>query len=416
MLTALSTALSALDGQSTAIDVVGNNLANLNTVGYKANSAVFYDLMSQSIGDAKTQVGMGIGTPLTRRIFSQGHTQSSSGPLDVAIQGDGFMVVKNSDNAAMYTRAGNLTTDASGTLRTATGEYVQGWPAVNGQLSTTGAIGNITIPQGSLKAPIATQNMSISANLDATAPVVAAGTETPANVSFSTSMEVYDSLGASHLVTLDFWNNGGGSWKWQGSVPAADVSGSPIVGNGTLTFDATGTLTAPLPAAPPAINITGLTDSANNMTMNFNLYDGATPLLTQYKQTSAPSGNFQDGSPSAKLSGVSIGDGGIILAHYSDGQQIAMGQLAMANFVNPDSLLAVGNNNYVVTGATSNASIGVPGSGGRGQILGGNLESSTVDIATEFTNLMVYQRSYEANAKVVTSSDQINQDTINLIR
>jgi flagellar hook protein FlgE len=194
------------------------------------------------------------------------------------------------------------------------------------------------------------------------------------------------------------------------------VSGSPIVGNGTLTFDATGTLTAPLPAAPPAINITGLTDSANNMTMNFNLYDGATPLLTQYKQTSAPSGNFQDGSPSAKLSSVSIGDGGIILAHYSDGQQIAMGQLAMANFVNPDSLLAVGNNNYVVTGATSNASIGVPGSGGRGQILGGNLESSTVDIATEFTNLMVYQRSYEANAKVVTSSDQINQDTINLIR
>lgn len=416
MLTALSTALSALDGQSTAIDVVGNNLANLNTVGYKASSAVFYDLMSQSIGDAKTQIGMGIGTPLTKRIFSQGHTQTSSGPLDVAIQGDGFMVVKNSDNATMYTRAGNLTTDANGALRTATGEFVQGWSAVNRQLSTTGAIGNITIPQGSLKEPIATQNMSIVANLDATAPVVAAGSESVTNVSFSTSMEVYDSLGASHLVTLDFWNNGGGNWSWQASVPSGEVSGSPIAGSGTLTFDSTGTLTAPLATAPPAINITGLTDNANNLALNFNLYDGTTPLLTQYKQTSAPSGNFQDGSPSAKLSSVSIGDGGIIYAHYSDDQQVAMGQLAMANFVNPDSLLAVGNNNYAITGATSNPSIGVPGSGGRGQILGGNLESSTVDIATEFTNLMVYQRGYEANAKVVTSADQINQDTINLIR
>jgi flagellar hook protein FlgE len=416
MLTALSTALSALNGQSTAIDVVGSNLANLNTVGYKANSAVFYDLMSQTIGGGKTQIGMGIGSPLTQRIFSQGSTQISSGPLDVAIQGDGFLIVKNSDNATMYTRAGNLTMDANGTLRTATGEYVQGWSPVNGQLSTTGAIGSITVPQGSLKAPVTTQNMSISANLDATAPVVAAGTETASNVSFSTSMEVYDSLGASHMVTLDFWNNGAGAWAWQASVPSSDVSGSAIAGSGTLAFDSTGTLTAPVPTAPPAVNITGLIDGANDMTMNFNLYDGTTPLLTQYSQTSASSGNSQDGSPSAKLTGISMGDGGIVIAHYSDGQQLAMGQLAMADFINPDSLLAVGNNNYVVTGSTSNPSVGIPDSGGRGQILGGNLEASTVDIATEFTNLMVYQRGYEANAKVVTSADQINQDTINLIR
>jgi flagellar hook protein FlgE len=316
----------------------------------------------------------------------------------------------------MYTRAGNLTMDANGTLRTATGEYVQGWSPVNGQLSTTGAIGSITVPQGSLKAPVTTQNMSISANLDATAPVVAAGTETANNVSFSTSMEVYDSLGASHMVTLDFWNNGAGAWAWQASVPSSDVSGSAIAGSGTLAFDSTGTLTAPVPTAPPAVNITGLIDGANDMTMNFNLYDGTTPLLTQYSQTSASSGNSQDGSPSAKLTGISMGDGGIVIAHYSDGQQLAMGQLAMADFINPDSLLAVGNNNYVVTGSTSNPSVGIPDSGGRGQILGGNLEASTVDIATEFTNLMVYQRGYEANAKVVTSADQINQDTINLIR
>jgi flagellar hook protein FlgE len=152
------------------------------------------------------------------------------------------------------------------------------------------------------------------------------------------------------------------------------------------------------------------------MNVAFSLYDGTTPLITQFSQPSAPAGDTQDGSPAAQLTKVGIGTGGTVTATYSDGENVAMGQLAMANFVNPDSLLAVGNNSYQTTGATSAASIGIPGTGGRGQIIGSSLESSTVDIATEFTSLMVDQRSYQANAKVVTSADQLNQDTINLIR
>ena len=417
MLTALSTALSALNAQSTAIDVVGNDLANLNTVGYKANSTEFYDLVSQSMGDG-AQVGMGVGTPLTRRIFSQGSTQSSTGALDLAIQGNGFLMIKDPSGATQYTRAGNLTTDKTGNLIDANGAFVQGWSAVNGSINTAGPVGNLTVPLGSLKAPVATQNISLTANLDSAATAVPAASQTASNASFSTGIEVYDSLGNSHVATLNFWNNGGNSWNWKATVPGADVgSASPNVqvGTGTLTFNSSGQLTNPATPAP-TLSIPALADGAQAMTVNFNLFNGTTPLITQFAQTSATAGNTKDGSPAAQVTKVGIGNGGSILATYSDGQQVTMGQLAMANFVNPETLLAVGNNAYQTTGATSNPSIGLPNSGGRGQILGSSLESSTVDIATAFTSLMVDQRGYQANSKVISTADQLNQDTINLIR
>lgn len=422
MLTAFSTALSGMNAATTAIDVVGNNLANLNTTGFKASSTIFDDLVSQSLGaNGSTQIGMGVQTPLTRRSFTSGSIQSSSGPLDVAIQGDGFLVVKNSSNASLYTRAGNLTTDAAGVLTTATGEYVQGWAGVN----TAGPLGNITIPKGDLKPAVVTQNIGFKANLDSTSPVVAAP-QTASNASFSNTTQIYDSLGDSHFVTVSYWNNGGNSWNWEATIPGADVAGgstSPVsIGTGALTFNPDGTLNSPAspsatpPGVVPQLTISNLTDNASDLSINFNLYSGSAPLLTQYAQTSAIEANSTDGSPAVQLTEAAIGDGGTVVAKYSDGTNVIVGQLAMANFVNPESLLAVGNNNYEVTGATSNPAIGAANTGGRGQILGKRLESSTADIATEFTNLMVDQRSYQANSKVITTADQINQDTINLIR
>jgi flagellar hook protein FlgE len=418
MLTALSTALSALNAQTVAIDVVGNNLANLNTTGYKASSTEFFDLVSQSMGaGGSTQIGLGVGTPLTKRNFTNGQIQGTSGPLDLAIQGSGFLVVKDPGGATLYTRAGNLKTDANGNLTDATGAYVQGWTANNGVVNTSSPIGNLVVPLGSLKPPVATQNMSVTANLDSRSAAVPAPQDAT-NTSFSTGVEVYDSLGNSHVVTVNFWNNGGNSWNWQATVPGADVgSASPqVVGSGPLTFDSNGVLQPPTPPGTPQLSITGLTSGANDMTINFNMFDGTKPLLTQFGQTSGSAAQFQDGAPSAQLSKVGIGNGGTVVATYSDGQTVVMGQIAMANFVNPDSLIAVGNNAYQTSGASSLPSIGLPNSGGRGQILGSSLESSTVDIATEFTNLMVGQRSYQANAKVVTAADQINQVTIDLIR
>jgi flagellar hook protein FlgE len=420
MLTALATALSGMNAESTAIDVVSNNLANLNTTGFKASSTIFDDLVSQTLGaGGSTQIGMGVQTPLTRRVFSPGSIQSSSGPLDVAIQGDGFLVVKNSSNATLYTRAGNLTKDSSGNITTATGEYVQGWSAVNGAVNTSGPLGNLTVPVGALRPAVATTNISLTANLDATSPAVAAP-QTASNASFSNTAKVYDSLGTSHIVTVNYWSNGANSWNWQATIPGADVgSASPnvAIGSGSLTFNSSGILTTPAPgAAAPVLSVTGLADSAANLTMNLTLYNGSSPLLTQFSQTSTPEASSIDGNASVQLSKVSIGDGGMVVATYSDGTNVTVGQLAMANFVNPDSLLAVGSNNFEATGVTSNPAIGVANAGGRGQILGSSLESSTSDIATEFTNLMVDQRAYQANSKVITTADQINQALIALIQ
>jgi flagellar hook protein FlgE len=151
------------------------------------------------------------------------------------------------------------------------------------------------------------------------------------------------------------------------------------------------------------------------MSVNWNIYNGTTPDITQFAQTSATSAVAQDGSPAAELANVAVGDGGQVLAQFSNGQQTVVGQLALATVRNTNSLIAVGDNNYEVSAASALPAVGVPGTGGRGTIQGGALESSTVDIATQFTNLIVYQRAYEANSKVVTSVDELTQDTIALI-
>ena len=420
MLTAFSSALSALSADSTAISVVGNDLANLNTTGFKASTVDFQDLLYETLSGGSSQVGMGVQQPTTERVFSQGATQSSTNPLDVAISGQGFLIVKTASGAIQYTRDGNLTTDSSGNLVTANGDYIQGWSSLTGNVNATGPTGNITVPTGSLRQAAPTANISVTMNLDATAANTTPSTGgVPNPPTFSTPIEVYDSLGNSHVVTLDFWKTSSATpstpaqWTWSASVPAADGT---TTSTGTLQFDQNGNLVSPsATAASPTITLTGLTDGASDLTMNWNLFSGGNSTITQYAQTSSMSTNSQDGSAPAQMTQISIGNGGVVLAQLSNGQQMEVGQLATANLVNPDSLVDVGNNNYQVSGTTSNAAIGVPGSGGRGQVLGSTLESSTVDISTEFTNLMTYQNSYEAASRVITTADTIMQQTLNIM-
>lgn len=414
MFTSFSTALSALGALSTAVDVVGNNLANLNTPGFKSSVVSFHDLVTQSLGAGlgETQVGFGVGRPVTVRQFSQGAIQSSNGPLDAAIQGDGFLVVRDRSGALLYTRGGNLQVDKSGNLVTATNEKVQGWAGAGGSVNTNRAVGDIVVPVGSLKAPVASTAFSFDLNVTANA------TAGPPATEFSTAIEVFDSLGTSHNVTVNFTKStNAGQWDYAISFPDEDVS-SPITPvTGTLTFNSDGKLTDPPATGPfPAISITGLNSGASDMNLSWQLYNEATPRLTQYAQPSAVSANAQDGSPAAQLIRVGLDDGGRILAQYSDGQQIMVGQLAMAAIRNPESLVAVGNNNYQLSARSALPAIGVPGTGGRGTILGGAVEFSTVDIAREFTNLIVLQRGYQANTRVVTTVDELSQETINLKR
>jgi flagellar hook protein FlgE len=414
MFTSFSTALSALGALSTAVDVVGNNLANLNTPGFKSSVVSFNDLVTQSLGAGlgETQVGFGVGRPVTLRQFTQGAIQSSSGPLDAAIQGDGFLVVRDRAGALLYTRGGNLQVDKNGNLLTAKGDRVQGWTSEGGVVDTNRTVGDIVVPVGTLKAPSPTTEFSFDLNLNA------AATAGPPATQFSTSIEVFDSLGSSHVVTANFTKNATpGQWDYSLSFPDGDVTSAIAPVTGTFTFDDQGRLADPTSAGPfPVLTVSGLTNGGADLPLTWQLYEGTTARVTQYAQPSAVSANAQDGSPAAQLIRAGLDDGGQIIAQYSDGQQIVVGQLGMAAIRNPESLVAVGNNNYQLSSRTALPAIGVSGTGGRGTILGGAVESSTVDIAREFTNLIVFQRGYQANTRVITTVDELSQETINLKR
>ncbi len=405
-------ALSALNADTTAIDVVGNNLANLNTPGFKASTVSFHDLVTESIGAGlgSTQVGFGVGTPVTLRDFSQGAIQSTGGPLDAAIQGDGFFVVQGFTGNTEYTRGGNFQVDTNGDLTTATGELVQGWNQSGGVLNTNLPISNITVPVGALAPPVATSTTSVDLNLDSTA------TAGPPPDTFSTSVQVYDSLGTSHIVTFDYTKTTTANQRtFSASLPPGDTTTPSTPTTGTMTFDSNGNMISPAPGDPPlVISAPGLTDGASDMNITWNVYNGATPRISQFAQTSATSAVAQNGSASADLVSVGLANGGQVLAQYSNGTQVVVGQMAMAEIRNPESLISVGDSNFQGSALTALPAIGIPGTGGRGTVVGGAVESSTVDIATQFTNLIIFQRSYEANAHVVTTIDQLSQDTIAL--
>src|SRR5260370_1077059 len=293
MYTAFSTALSALNATSTAIDVVGNNLANLNTPGFKANIVSFHDLVTQSLGAGigETQVGFGVGRPITLRQFTQGAQQITNGPLDVMIQGDGFFVVSSPNNGVAYTRGGNFEVDKNGNLTTATGEQLQGWTSAGGVLNTNMPIGNIVVPIGGVKAPVKTKSFSFDMNLNAAATAV------PTPDTFSDSIKIYDSLGAAHTVTVTFTKNAtAGHWDYAISMPAGDFSTYPGAVTGSIHLNPNGVMDTPLVSdTPPQIVIPdgAFADGAGGMTIKWNLFNGTTPRITQYGQPSPTSAGAQ---------------------------------------------------------------------------------------------------------------------------
>jgi flagellar hook protein FlgE len=408
--TAFSTALSGLQADSGAINIIGNDLANLNTIGYKADEVSFQDLLSQSVGGGGGQVGLGVGPVTAVPQFTQGGIQSTGGPTDAAIEGDGFFVVNDQNNQALYTRDGSFQLNASGQLVTTAGDLVQGWSATNGTVNTNGPTGNITVPLGTNIPATPTTQMSMSLNLNAGA---ASGS------TFTGPIQVYDSEGNSHTLTVTFTNNGSNSWGYAVTIPAGDLQqgGTTQVATGTLTFDSSGNLSSPTAAQDPQqISITGLADGAANMTINWNLHDSTGKgTITQYAEASGVGSTSQNGAAAGQISNVSLANGGLLVADYSNGQQLTVGQLALASISNPGSLLNLGNNNLKAAPDTATPAVGTANSGSRGQIVAGALESSTVDIAKEFTNLLTFQNSYQANSRVITTSDELLQETVNLI-
>jgi flagellar hook protein FlgE len=411
--------LSGLTAESTALSTIANNLANLNTTGYKDQVVRFQDLFYQSLGTSGSgdpiQQGAGTGVGAIPSLFTQGNINPTGVATDVAIAGEGFLVTEKG-GVTSYTRAGNFSVDKNAFLVTNEGQRVLGFPFVNGAITTGQGLKPLQLGSGQISAPTPTGAVQVNTNLDATAAVAD---------SFSTPVTIFDSLGVSHVLTFTFTKTAANSWNYQISMPASELNpiipgggGAPvpqtgILKAGTLTFNGTGALTTPA-ADVTGIGIVNLADGANNQTFDWTLYNGASAFLTQVAAPSSTSSTHQDGAGSGSLVSFAIGSDGLITGTFSNGKTSTLGQLALATFPDEQGLLRTGNNGFAETLASGQAVVGAPGTGGRGTLSGGALELSNVDIASEFSALIIAQRGFQANARVVTTFDQITQDTIAL--
>ncbi len=405
-----STALSGLSADSVALNTIGNNLANLNTTAFKKQTTHFEDLFYQQIGENGAndalQVGVGTKVSSTSTSYLQGSINPTGNSTDMAISGDGFFVVQQ-NGVQSLTRAGGFQLDSSGNLITTEGESVMGYKAVNGVISGSSSLAPLTLPTGSTEAAKATQNFSLTANLNAGAAV-----GTP----FATSVQVYDSLGQTHQATVSFTKTAANTWNYSVSLPPGDFTGAAANNTGTMTFDPTGNLVNPT-GTLAAITFPGLPNGASDLSFNWNLNDAAgNPTISQTTAASAGSASNQDGFTSGVYNGFTVDSSGIITANYSNQQKQIIGQVAIATVANNQGLIVTGNNNYMTTAASGQANIGVAGTGSRGAITDSALELSNVDISSEFANLIVAQRAFEANSKTMTTFDTVTQDTLAMIR
>jgi len=418
-----SAGLAGLNANSVYLSVIGNNLANINTIGFKSSSVTFMDLVSQTIGGSSAnpkQVGLGVTTGAISPIFSQGAIENTREATNVAIQGNGFFVVRGAGGNA-YTRAGNFSFNSDGKLVTPDGYFVQGYTSIDattGAIITTGQPADITVPPGVLRAPKATTQFRTQTNLDSSAADGA---------TFTTSVQIYDSLGKPHIATILYTKTAASSWSYEITVPSTEATGTAgttvgtvrIGTTGTISFDGTGKMTAPT----ADVVLSGPTSWTNGATVNaitWDLVDGVAPTqtgtLTGYAAASATSSISQNGAASGMIDNMSISADGTISATLGAGQTVPLAQLAIASFNNPKGLLKLGSNKFAEGQAAGIPNVGVAGTGGRGTLIGSALEQSNVDIAQEFTQMILAQRGYQANSKAITVSDELLVETLNLKR
>lgn len=423
---ALYSGVSGLNTNSQAMSVIGNNLANTNTVGFKGSRTVFADLLSSSINGSGgvSQVGRGVGLSTVDQVFSQGTFESTESGLDVAIEGDSFFILKEEGNETpFYSRAGSFRFDDDGYLINPEGYRVQGkeFDPINNSVLNPGDATDIHVTGTGLIQGQATSTMTLTTNLNASEPVIAAAFDPalPATYNYSSSAQVFDSLGNPHLFTTYFTKTDAATRTWAVNYsyerdPAAiTVPPTPptvITGNLTnLVFDADGILTAPAPPTivTPALNWNNGSSIAETITIDFN--------TTQFNSESVVISQDQNGFGAGNLTGVEIDADGIVVASYSNGQQINIAQLVLGKFVNPNGLSLVGSNLYNETTSSGPARTGVPGPE-LGKVFTNSLEQSNVDMGTEFVRMITVQRGFQANSKIITVVDELLGELINLKR
>jgi flagellar hook protein FlgE len=421
---ALFSGVSGINANSNAMNIIGDNIANVNTVGFKSTRAVFFDLLSAQIGGAK--VGTGSRLAAASRLFAQGGVQTTNSPTDMAVQGRGFFILKDSLGGKFYTRAGQFTVDKIGALVNAQGLKVQGAQLDSNGNPITG-LTDIIINSKILAAPTATTSVSLAANLDAaaTTPTAAfpAGPDAPpadwfAASNFSTVVTIFDSLGQAHDLTFLFRKTGPTSWDYRVVANRKELdTTAPTstdlreVSTGTLNFTGDGTLTT------STINDIGPMDWVNGSTsQTIVAADVIFTGTTHYALPSAVSTLSQNGDQSGILTSISIDEKGVITGLFSSGRTRPLYRVALADFTNPEGLTHVGNTLFAQSPSSGEVLAGNPGTGGFGTVLSGFLELSTVDLAAEFIKMVTTQRGFQASSRTVTVADTLMEDVINLKR
>jgi len=418
--------LTGLTADSTSLNTIANDLANMSTTGFKSQSVNFSDLFYQQIGATGSgdpiQTGAGTQVASITTDFSNGTPNSTGVNTDVALQGNGFFVVSNA-GSELLTRNGHFTTDSTGNLVTASGMNVMGYPAAGGVVNTAAPLAPINVPIGQVLAPKATTTFNMTANLDGTG----------LNAVFPATVDLFDSLGQMHTATVTYTQSGVNAWNYSIALPAADTSGVSTPVTGTMTFGPTGSLATvnrtdvgtgagQVSSIPVAFN--GLTDQANNLAITWNLMGSAgKPIITQVTSASnatpgsasAVSGTNQDGFASGQYQGFAIGSDGTVTVTFSNQQKLNVGQIALGNVTNPQGLKAMGDSDYGATLASGAVAVGTSGSAGLGTMQNSALEGSNVNISGEFSALIIAQRAFEANSKTITTFDTITQETIQMI-
>jgi flagellar hook protein FlgE len=329
----------------------------------------------------------------------------------MALSGNGFFVTQSSTGQPDYTRAGDFTTNKAGQIITPSGELLLGYPAVGGIVNTSAALQPLQVGTGVTIPAVASTTAGMTANLDST--TVVGGTTT------SAPLPVFDSLGTAHNLSVTYTKTGANTWTYAVTVPSADITGgtgaTTVVGSGSLVFNGSGALTSASVFGP--ISIPTLADGATSplaLTGPFGTL--ASPTITQTALASATSATTTDGFAPGTLTTYVVQPDGTIEGTFSSGNTLALGQVAVASFANTQGLTSIGNNNYQPTAASGSAVVGLAGTGGRGTVAGGYVEQSNVNIATEFAKLIVAQQAYSANAKSVTTFNQVSQATLAMIQ
>jgi flagellar hook protein FlgE len=418
MIRSLRTGVTGLKSNQTRLDVVGNNISNANTVAFKRGRAAFNEVLGQKLlgvgrtaggsGINPSHVGLGVSVGSIDQNWDQGSLENTGIQTDLALSGDGFFIASPQDgtgsNQRMLTRAGNFTFNERGEFVTANGLNVQGWqfetdPGTGEEVLRTGQLKDVRLDPNAQSAAKFTSESTVGGNLSADAAV---GDTT------SISTVVYDEQGKAHDVVIDFEKTAANEWSY--TVDAADPTNSPFGGaaTGTLTFDTTGAVTGA--GGTASINWDGAA-VAGSESIDLDLTG-----LTQFAGSTTATFESQNGRSAGELAGFSFTPEGVLELNFTNGEQKKLFQLAIGNINNPNGLEQQGENFYTTTSASGDLQLGRAGRDLRTSVVAGTLESSNVDLATEFTEMIVAQRGYQAAARVVTTSDELLQETVQLKR